>query len=210
MHDPTALGAGPGHWEAVHRLRGPEELTWFQPVPRISLELIGLTGITHGDRIIDVGAGSSRLCDRLLADGYQDVTVLDISATALAHVADRTGDCPELLLIEGDVGSFRSGQPFDLWHDRAVFHFLVERDEREAYLESLRTNLRPTGHVIISTFGPRGPDTCSGLPVRKYSAGDLSAELGDSYRAVEFREELHETPRGGTQHFLYGLFERTG
>ncbi len=190
----------------MHQRREPEQLTWFQAVPRLSLELIAMAGVRHDDRIIDVGGGSSLLCDRLLADGFENVTVLDISATALGHVARRTGDCPGLLLVEKDVGSFRSEVPFDVWHDRAVFHFLVRRPERERYLQSLAANLRPGGHVIISTFGIRGPDTCSGLPVRKYSADELAAELGDAYEAIGFREELHETPSGGTQHFVYGLF----
>ncbi len=210
MDESVTLGAGPNHWEAVHRRREPEHLTWFQAVPRLSLELIAMAGVRHDDRIIDVGGGSSLLCDRLLADGFENITVLDISATALGHVAHRMGNCPGLLLVEGDVGSFRSEMPFDLWHDRAVFHFLVDAGERARYLESMSANLAPHGHAVISTFGTEGPDTCSGLPVHKYSAGELAAELGDSYRAIEFREELHETPRGGTQHFLYGLFRRAG
>jgi SAM-dependent methyltransferase len=210
MDDRTNLGAGPGHWNAVHERRPPDQLTWYQRDPRMSLEFIRKAGVDPSDRLVDVGGGSSRLCDELIGSGFTDVTVVDISPAALAHVATRVGDRGEhLKIVEADVGEFRSSTRFDLWHDRAVFHFLLDEAEKGRYLDSLMANLADQGHVIMATFGLEGPDMCSGLPVQKYGADSLAATLGERFDPVAFDEELHGTPRGGSQHFLYGLFRRT-
>ena len=210
MEDRTKTGAGPGHWNAVHERRPPEQLTWYQRDPRMSLEFINRAGVDQSARLVDVGGGSSRLCDELVGSGFTDVTVIDISHAALAHVETRIGDRGEhLKLVEADVGEFRSSTRFDLWHDRAVFHFLLDEAEKSRYIDSLTANLAGHGHVVMATFGLEGPDMCSGLPVQKYDADSLAATLGEQYAPVAFDEELHGTPTGGTQHFLYGLFRRT-
>ena len=209
MVEPAHLGAGPEHWNAVHERRTPDQLTWYQPTPQKSLALIELAGLGPSHRIVDVGGGSSRLCDELIDAGYLDVTVVDISVAALAHVAARIstpGD--RVSLVEQDVGDFRSDRPFDLWHDRAVFHFLTDEHQRDRYVGSLAANLSDRGHVLMASFGLDGPDTCSGLPVMRYGADSLSAALGPWLEAIDFEEEVHVTPAGGTQHFIYGLFRR--
>jgi hypothetical protein len=150
------------------------------------------------------------LCDELIGSGFTDVTVIDISPAALAHVETRVGDRGERLqLVEADVGEYRSGRRFDLWHDRAVFHFLLDQSEVDRYIDSLTANLAAHGHAVMATFGLDGPEMCSGLPVRRFGADSLAATLGGRFEPVAFEEELHNTPRGGTQHFLYGLFRRT-
>lgn len=178
-------------------------------MPRCSLDLIERSGIAPTQRIVDVGGGSSLLCDALIGRGYRDVTVVDISGAALAHVEARLRGNAELVtLIEGDIGTLHSDRPFDLWHDRAVFHFLVEDDERDRYVGAIESNLAGRGYVVMATFGLEGPDMCSGLPVRRYGRESLAAALGSRFQPVTFQEELHVTPAGGTQRFLYGLFKR--
>ena len=205
------LGAGPEHWEKLHDRKPPDELTWYQARPEMSLRMVEHSGIDMSDRIVDVGGGSSRLCDELLQRGFIDVTVLDISSGALARVGARFADNEtKPTLVEADVGAFRANQPFGLWHDRAVFHFLVEPDNRRRYLESLRANLWAGGFAVMATFGLQGPETCSGLPVHRYGPDELAGVVGDWLKPCLFEEEFHATPAGGSQHFLYGLFEYSG
>ncbi|MDF1597938.1 MAG: class I SAM-dependent methyltransferase [Acidimicrobiia bacterium] len=209
MESRQHLGAGPDHWDAVHRKRDPDQLTWFQPMPRLSLGRIERSGVEPFQRIVDIGGGSSLLCDALIERGYRDVTVVDISGAALTHVEARLQGARECVtLIEGDVGTYRGDRRFDLWHDRAVFHFLTEDDERDRYMRTMESNLAEQGHVVMATFGLQGPYMCSGLPVRRYGPESLAAALGGRFHPVTFEEELHATPAGGTQHFLYGLFRR--
>ena len=211
MENQHHLGAGPEHWNAVHGRREPEQLTWYQPTPRRSLKLIQSSGVGPTQRIVDIGGGSSRLCDELVEAGFGDVTVVDISAEALGHVKTRLSDSTDAVtLIECDVDVFLADQSFDLWHDRAVFHFLTDHRDRNRYVDSMMANLTGRGHVVMATFGLDGPETCSGLPVRRYGPESLTASLGGSLEPILFEEELHETPTGGTQHFLYGLFRRNG
>lgn len=195
----------------MHGRREPEQLTWYQPTPRRSLKLIQLSGVGPTQRIVDIGGGSSRLCDELVEAGFGDVTVVDISAEALGHVKTRLSDSTDAVtLIECDVDGFSADRSFDLWHDRAVFHFLTDHRDRSRYVDSMMANLTERGHVVMATFGLDGPETCSGLPVRRYSPESLTASLGGSLEPIQFEEEMHETPTGGTQHFLYGLFRRNG
>ena len=203
------LGAGPEHWNTVHGKRRPEELTWFEATPRRSLELIERSGGTTVSRVLDVGGGSSRLCDALIEAGFLGVTVVDISAAALAHVRARlAGAVGRVTLVEADAGAHRGDRPFDVWHDRAMFHFLLEDSERERYVAAMKANLAPRGHAVIATFGLRGPEMCSGLPVCRYGPGSLGAALGDWLEPLAFEDEMHATPAGGAQHFVYGLFRR--
>ena len=189
-------------WEGVHATKPMDGVSWWQPVPELSLDLIGAAGIGPADPIIDVGAGWSTLIDHLLARGFGDVTVVDVSATALATVAARLGDAPAgASFVQGDVLDLHPARRYALWHDRAVFHFLTEPHERAAYRESLRRALRPGGHLVVATFGADGPTACSGLPVVRYSPEALAAEFADEFDVVATSGEDHATPWGSAQQF---------
>lgn len=198
------------HWESLYQRRSPTEVSWYQENPARSLILIEETGVATDDPIIDIGGGSSRLVDRLLDLGYTRLTVLDLAPTALAQARDRLGTrAADVVWIEADVLEHHFAHPFALWHDRAVFHFLTDPDEQAAYVTRLEAALRPSGHAIIATFSPDGPDQCSGLPVQRHSPESLSEVLGSAFEPVGFQEEAHHTPAGNLQHFLYGRFLRT-
>lgn len=199
------------HWEAVYRDRGPDQVSWHQENPARSFELVvGLTD-TLAAPLIDVGGGASRLVDCLVDHGYRDITVLDLSGSALAYARDRLGSkADSVTWIEADVTAHRFSSSFDVWHDRAVFHFLTNPVDRARYLSALESAVRPGGHVIIATFGVDGPERCSGLPVERYAPDRLADTLGSRYVPVRFEEEEHHTPAGVAQHFLYGVFRRTG
>lgn len=197
------------HWEAVYRDNPADEVSWFQPRPETSLRLIAASGISPQDGVIDVGAGASLLVDCLLAEGYTNLAVLDISSAALAVARQRVGArAAAVRWLEADVTELRPAERFALWHDRAVFHFLTTRDERARYVEALKTALRPDGHVIIATFALDGPAKCSGLEVARYDATGLGAELGVEFHFREQVDEAHRTPWQTEQHFSYFRFER--
>lgn len=188
--------------------RAPTELTWYQAIPSQSLDLIRSAGLGLTDSIIDVGGGASSLVDHLLAIGFRDVTVLDLSAVALAQVRSRLGARADSVpLVEADVLGFTLPRRYALWHDRAVFHFLTDPGDQRRYVEVLHAALRPHGHVIIATFGPQGPRRCSGLDVARYSPADLAATLGPKLRLEEATEETHRTPTGALQEFVYCRFQ---
>ena len=198
------------HWEQVYRARSSEERSWFQPQPAISLDLIALAGADDSARIIDVGGGTSHLVDALLTRGYRNVTVLDISSAALEEAKQRLGaQAAQVQWVEADVTSGVALGAFDLWHDRAVFHFLIDRQERDAYVHALEDALEAGGHAMIATFAEDGPSQCSGLPVVRYSPPSLLAELGPSFSLVDSRKERHRTPAGRVQSFVYCLFRRS-
>ena len=197
------------HWERVWTACGPEAMSWFQAEPEISLELIrGASKGTSG-RIIDVGGGASRLVDILLDSGYSNISVLDVSRTALSIARERLGGHgQDIEWLCGDVRSFAPPHTFDVWHDRAVFHFLRDPADRIGYRGTLGRAVPPGGNAVLATFGPEGPERCSGLPVVRYDAASLSAELGEMWELVETREETHRTPSGVDQQFIYGRFRR--
>ena len=198
------------HWNTIYSDRQPEEVSWFQRTPAVSLEVIASTGLPAGSRIIDIGGGASRLVDQLLDQGFTDITVLDVSEVALAHGQRRVGqDDSRIRWLLGDLLDTSLGGPFDLWHDRAVFHFLTDLDDRERYAAQLTAALAPGGHAVIATFAEDGPTQCSGLPVVRYAPEQLQSELGDTVRLVESRRENHMTPDGREQRFLYCLFQRS-
>jgi SAM-dependent methyltransferase len=203
-------GVAIDHWDEVWGTRAAEDVSWYEEEPTVSVRLV--TAVTDPtDSIIDVGAGASRLVDHLLAAGYRDLTVVDVAAGALDQTRARLG--PDADLVEwvvGDVTTLELGRRFDLWHDRAVLHFLVERSDLRRYLEVLRRSLNVGGHVVLATFGPQGPESCSGLPVRRYDAEAMQQTLGDDFEPLEFVEASHTTPTEQHQAFLYGLFRRTG
>ena len=179
-------------------------MSWYEPLPKRSLELIGATGLGHDASILDVGGGASSLAAELLAMGYTDLTVADISTTALAHAQTALGpSAARITWIEGDIRTHDFGRRYDLWHDRAVFHFMVDAADRKGYLDVLRKTLRPGGHLILATFGPQGPTQCSGLPINRYGADDVQRILGDEFALASSSLVIHRTPSGGSQQFHY-------
>ena len=197
------------HWDAVYRDRVPELVTWHQDNPALSLSLIAATGLGTDASVVDVGGGCSRLADCLLEEGFTNLTVLDVSSVALGYGRQRLGNrADDVTWIEADVLQHHFDAAFDLWHDRAVFHFLVDPADQDRYVERLTDAVPSGGHVIISTFALDGPDRCSGLPVQRYGPEDLSRALGDKFEAADFQHETHHTPTGATQQFLYARFQR--
>jgi len=197
------------HWEKVYRTTAAEELGWYQAHPIMSLNLIESTRVMKTGNLIDVGGGDSTLVDHLLDQGFEHLTVLDISSAALKRAKTRLGDRARLVTwIEGDVTDFRSSKTYDVWHDRAVFHFLTDAEDRTRYLESMNRVVSAQGHVIIATFAYEAPPTCSGLPVVRYSPQFLAAAIGKGYECVESVEQLHRTPGGKQQPFIYCRFTR--
>ncbi len=195
-------------WEGVHGEKDVDGVSWWQSVPELSLGLVDETGLDVSEPIIDVGAGWSTLVDHLVERGYQDLMAIDLSQTALQTVRDRLGpDGDRVVLTVADVLDFRPGRQFALWHDRAVFHFLTERDERDDYRASLERCLRPGGYAVVATFGPDGPLTCSGLPIVRYTHDELAAEF-PGFELVSTSGEDHQTPWGSTQQFTAVLLRR--
>lgn len=192
------------HWEQVHATKDPMQVSWFRPHLERSLELIERGAPDRGASIVDVGGGQSTLVDDLLGLGYEDITLLEISQAALNVLQERLGRLGATVQwICGDVTeAVLPEASFDLWHDRAVFHFLTEPDQRRAYVERVKKALKPGGSLIVSTFGPSGPERCSGLVTMRYDAASLGNEFGDRFGLVESSLDLHETPSGVTQQFL--------
>ena len=193
------------HWERVYTTKAPTEVSWFRPHLETSLSLIARSTADHSARIIDVGGGESTLVDDLLANGYTNITVLDISHTALDVTRARLGArAAGVAWIVADVTQADlPANSFDVWHDRAVFHFLTTPEDRAAYVRNVARAVKPGGHVIISAFGPEGPLKCSGLDVQRYDADSLHHEFGAHFRLIDSRTELHQTPFGTEQQFLY-------
>ncbi|MBI4956803.1 MAG: class I SAM-dependent methyltransferase [Myxococcales bacterium] len=193
------------HWESVYGKKAPDEVSWYRPHLERSLAFVEGAGLAKDAAILDVGGGASTLCDDLLARGYTEVTVLDLSATAIEAARARLGpraagvhwvvaDVTELALPPGSVA---------FWHDRAVFHFLREPDARRRYVAAVERALAPGGHIVVATFGPDGPERCSGLEVARYDADALHGEFGSAFRKVDSVVEVHATPWGTEQQFVY-------
>lgn len=198
------------HWEHIHRTRAPEEVSWYQPRPQISLELIAASGIGKDAPILDVGGGASRLVDHLLEAGYTRPAVLDIAPAALQQARQRLGvRAKQVEWFEADVTDFAPPHTFQLWHDRALFHFLTGVEEQQRYVATLERTLAPGGRAILATFARHGPEQCSGLPVARYDATGIMPVLGDHWRLLEQRDEFHRTPHGATQAFSYFLLARS-
>ena len=199
------------HWENVYSTKAPNEVSWFQPEAAMSLGLIGQAAPARESTIIDVGAGASKLVDGLLERGYRSITVLDVSAAALDHARRRLatevpGAANSVVWCNADVlTAALPARTFDVWHDRAVFHFLTDATDRAMYVAQVRNALRPNGHVIVATFAEDGPTRCSGLDVHRYSADALQRELGGDFRLAESRREEHHTPWEAMQAFTYCL-----
>lgn len=200
------------HWEHVYETKPTTGVSWFQDHAAQSLRLIAAAGLPRTASIIDVGGGASTLVDDLLAQGYASLSVLDISAKALAAAQARLGaNAGRVRWIEGDITALAlPPNAYDLWHDRAVFHFLTDPAQRAAYVENVLRAVKPGGHVIVSTFAEDGPLQCSGLPVVRYSADTLHAEFGAPFELLRHEKEAHRTPSGGTQQFVYCYCRRLG
>jgi len=196
------------HWDKAYTEKSDNQLSWFQEVPARSLALIAAA--SPNGSVIDVGGGASRLVDALLAAGRDDVTVLDISRAALDRSRARLGArAAEVEWLCADITQWRPARQWDVWHDRAVFHFLTGREAQDAYIAALKAATRPGAAVILSTFAPDGPERCSGLPVQRYGAADLAARLGGDFALADQAAERHVTPWGSTQAFTYAAFRRT-
>ena len=199
------------HWQKLYTTKSDRDLSWFQESPTISLRLIEAAGLGLDTCVLDVGGGASRLVDTLLEKGVGCVCVLDIAEEALTRAQGRLGpDGGRVTWIVADVTGEWAAMPVDIWHDRAVFHFLTDASDRANYLAQMRRHLRPGGSAIIATFGPDGPEHCSDLPVVRYSPEALAAELGPGFTLVESVPEIHQTPSGTTQAFQYARFLHTG
>jgi SAM-dependent methyltransferase len=197
------------HWNAIYGTKGERDVSWFEAIPAVSLQMIEAAGLGPETCVVDIGAGQSRLVDALVARGVDCLAVLDVSAKALQQAQARMGNAaPTVTWIEADVTGTWSLKPMDIWHDRAVFHFLTTPGQRAGYLARLRETLKPMGSAIIATFAPDGPERCSGLPVVRYSPETLSAELGEGFTLVEAARHVHVTPWGTEQPFQYSRFVR--
>lgn len=191
------------HWDGVYRRLGPERVSWYQPVPTMSLELVDSLDLAPERSIVDVGGGASAFAATLTERGHTDLTVVDISAAASAAAAGSSHD--GVCRLDQDILSWEPPRRYDLWHDRAVFHFLTDPDDRARYRQVLHAGMHPGSYVIVATFAPEGPDTCSGLPVCRYCPEDLVAVLGDDLELIAARQERHTTPAMTTQAFTWVL-----
>jgi ubiquinone/menaquinone biosynthesis C-methylase UbiE len=193
------------HWETVYTTKSTDSVSWFQPHASLSLDLIRATGLGKDAGIIDVGGGASTLVDDLLANGYSDLTVLDLSAHAMEAARKRLGkDECRVRWIEADITEVDlPPKRYDIWHDRAVFHFLTTPEQREAYVQSVFRSVKPGGHVIVATFAEDGPQECSGLPVMRYRPEELHDQFGQAFTLLKHQKEAHHTPAGKVQQFIY-------
>jgi SAM-dependent methyltransferase len=203
------LLARQAHWQNVYQTKGEHDVSWFQESPAISLDLIRATGVGTDASIIDIGGGASRLVDVLITKGFHYITVLDLSDKALATSRDRLGkDADRVTWVVADVTTWQPTKTYNVWHDRAAFHFLTEPSDRTAYGACVRKAVRPGGHVIIGTFALDGPERCSGLPVIRHDANSLKDMLGLAFKFIESRRHDHHTPAGSIQKFQFSRFQR--
>lgn len=199
------------HWNQVYATKTDQDVSWTEAVPTVSLQWLERLGLSAETCVIDVGGGNSRLADELLRRGLRCLTVLDVSPVALERARTRLGDAATVpTWIAADVAGDWSCRPVDIWHDRAVFHFLTAPEARAGYCAHLRETLKIGGSAIIATFALDGPERCSGLPVCRYSPLTLAQEIGEGFTLVESLAHAHRTPWGAAQSFQYSRFVRTG
>jgi trans-aconitate methyltransferase len=201
------------HWENVYTTKGENEVSWFQQSPAPSLDLIMQAGATRGSAVIDIGGGASRLVDSLVEQGFEDVTVLDLSEAALAAARSRLeshlgASAGRVSWIVADATTWEPAKRYDIWHDRAAFHFLTDASERAAYIVRLERGLKIGGHAIIATFAPDGPEKCSGLPVARYDSASLAQTLGTAFKLIHSQRHEHATPWASRQAFQFSIFRR--
>ena len=193
------------HWEKVYQTKQPDAVSWFQEHATRSLELIRSVGMPLNANIIDVGGGASTLVDDMLSDGFNNISVLDLSKHALDVARKRLGrEGDRVTWISGDICTVRlPDRTYDMWHDRAVFHFLIDPVDRNAYVQQVMRSVKPGGHVIVATFSPDGPTQCSGLPIARYAPEQLHQAFGPPFELIEHLSEEHKTPWGSVQSFVY-------
>lgn len=197
------------HWRQVYRAKRPDELSWYQASPDPSLAALERIGADPAMSIVDLGAGASTLADALLDRGWTDITLVDIAEPALETTRKRLGERAGNVRFEvADIRHWPPARTFDIWHDRAAFHFLTSPADRDAYRRALRAGTHSGSQVIIATFARDGPEMCSGLPVQRYDAGALAAELGAEFDLIDSWTETHVTPWGANQSFLWSAFTR--
>lgn len=196
------------HWENVYQTKTDDQVSWTEGDPALSLDLLDAAGLTPSHAVIDVGGGASRLVDRLVQQRQAHVTVLDLSAAAMARARTRIGADENVDWVVADITTWQPARRYDFWHDRAVFHFLTDSADRAAYRAVLSAALPSGGIAVFGTFALDGPEKCSGLPVMRYDAASLAAALGDGFVLLAERRHDHATPWGATQHFQFSTFRR--
>jgi len=197
------------HWDDIYATRQPHEVSWTQENPKISLDFIHSFNLPKQASIIDVGGGESKLVDRLIDEGYEDITVLDISEHALKRTKIRLGEAAEKVnWIVSDITEFKTDKTFDLWHDRATFHFMTTGDQIKEYVERAKSYLKENAYLTIGTFSESGPKKCSGLEIKQYSEETLQDQLKKGFRKIKCIHEDHQTPFGTQQNFLFCSFKR--
>ncbi|MBC7511194.1 MAG: class I SAM-dependent methyltransferase [Ferruginibacter sp.] len=195
------------HWQKVYETENPDEVSWTEEVPKTSLDFIHSFGLAKTANIIDIGGGDSKLADYLLEEGFENITVLDISAKALDKAKKRLGNkAKKIQWVVSDITTFKPSSIYDVWHDRATFHFLTKKEQIEKYMTTARNAV--SGFLTIGTFSNKGPDKCSGLNIRQYSEQKLTAELKKGFDKLRCITEDHVTPFDTTQHFLFCSFKR--
>ena len=193
------------HWETIHQTKTPNQVSWYQEHSQLSLQFITNTGVDKSGHIIDIGGGISTLVDDLLTNGYKNISVLDISATALQTAQQRLGSQARAVnWIVADITHAQLPYQFyNVWHDRAVFHFLTNAEDRQRYVNAVKEAVKPGGHVIVATFANDGPERCSGLEVARYDPQSLHGEFGADFELLDSTREEHQTPFGTEQKFVY-------
>ncbi|TAH40077.1 MAG: class I SAM-dependent methyltransferase [Bacteroidetes bacterium] len=199
------------HWDIIYSTKQPNEVSWTQEAPKTSLDFIHAADLSKQSHIIDIGGGDSKLVDYLLTEGYENVTVLDISEQALIRAKKRLGSkAAKVTWIVSDITEFNPSSPFDFWHDRATFHFLTTQAEIVKYLSATRQAVKENGIVTIGTFSDNGPKKCSGLDIKQYTEDTLTKELENGFEKIKCITEDHTTPFKTTQNFLFCSFKRHG
>lgn len=197
------------HWEKIYNTKAENEVSWFQPYPKTSMEFVDLFDLPLNAKIIDIGGGDSHFVDALLEKGYQNICVLDISATAIERAKERLGEkASGVTWIESDITKFKPAMQFDFWHDRAAFHFLTTPENIYKYVSLAEDAVKPKGHLILGTFSEQGPKTCSGLKIKQYSEVSMSARFEIAFDRIKCIQEDHKTPFDTFQNFLFCSFKR--
>lgn len=197
------------HWETIYQSKKPTDLSWYQSKPITSLKFISELNLKKDAKIIDIGAGESFLADFLLRDGFSDLTILDISEKALEHTKLKLAEKAKLLKwITADIASFVPKEKYDLWHDRAAFHFLTDQTQIHNYLKTLENSINPGGYVILGTFSEKGPVKCSGLEIKQYSIAAMGGLLSENFQKIQCKNIDHGTPSGAVQNFTFCSFKK--
>ncbi|MGK7392259.1 MAG: class I SAM-dependent methyltransferase [Candidatus Cyclobacteriaceae bacterium M2_1C_046] len=197
------------HWENIYRTKELNDVSWYQPTPITSLNYIQELNISKTAKIIDIGGGDSLFADHLIEFGYQDITVLDISAEALERAKKRLGsNASKVKWIASDIVDFTPTEEYDLWHDRATFHFLVKEDEIKKYVETVNKAIKSGGYLILGTFSEQGPEKCSGLNIKQYSEGSMNSRFDEAFEKLKCKKSDHKTPSGSIQNFIFCSFRK--